>query len=213
MLAYARDEVPDYQMAAWCMAVYFKGLSAAETFALTDAMIRSGDTLDIGAALGRKVVDKHSTGGVGDKTSIAVGPIVAACGVPLGKMSGRGLGHTGGTLDKLESIPGFRVELTTDEMVAQLRDVGVAIVGQTRAPRARRQEALRAARRHGDRRHRAADRLVDHVQEARGRCGRDRARRQGRRRRVHEDARRRARARRRRCSSSDGAPARRSPAC
>ena len=131
VLAYARDEVPDYQMAAWCMAVYFKGLSGAETFALTDAMIRSGDTLAIGAALGRKVVDKHSTGGVGDKTSISVGPIVAACGVPLGKMSGRGLGHTGGTLDKLESIPGFRVELTTDEMVAQLRDIGVAIVGQS----------------------------------------------------------------------------------
>ena len=131
ILAYARDEVPDYQMAAWCMAVYFKGLSGAETFALTDAMIRSGDTLDFGAALGRKVVDKHSTGGVGDKTSIAVGPIVAACGVPLGKMSGRGLGHTGGTLDKLESIPGFRVELTTDEMVSQLRDIGVAIVGQS----------------------------------------------------------------------------------
>ena len=131
MLAYARDEVPDYQMAAWCMAVYFQGLTPAETFALTDAMIRSGDTLDLGAALGRKVVDKHSTGGVGDKTSIAVGPIVAACGVPLGKMSGRGLGHTGGTLDKLESIPGFRVELTTDEMIAQLRDVGMAIVGQT----------------------------------------------------------------------------------
>ncbi len=131
ILGYARDEVPDYQMAAWCMAVFFQGLSAAETDALTDAMIRSGETLDLGAALGRKVVDKHSTGGVGDKTSIAVGPIVAACGVPLGKMSGRGLGHTGGTLDKLESIPGYRVELTTDELVAQLRDVGMAIVGQT----------------------------------------------------------------------------------
>jgi pyrimidine-nucleoside phosphorylase len=131
ILAYARDEVPDYQLAAWCMAVYFQGLSPEETQALTDAMIRSGETLDLGAALGRKVVDKHSTGGVGDKTSIAVGPIVAACGVPLGKMSGRGLGHTGGTLDKLESIPGFRVELTTDEFIAQLRDVGMAIVGQT----------------------------------------------------------------------------------
>jgi pyrimidine-nucleoside phosphorylase len=131
ILAYARDEVPDYQMAAWCMAVYFKGLTTAETYALTDAMIRSGRTLELGHALGRRVVDKHSTGGVGDKTSIAVGPIVAACGVPFGKMSGRGLGHTGGTLDKLEAIPGFRVELTTDEFVDQVRDIGIAIVGQS----------------------------------------------------------------------------------
>ena len=131
VLGYARGDVPDYQMAAFCMAVFFRGLSPAETFALTDAMIRSGETIDLGAALGRKVVDKHSTGGVGDKTSLAVGPIVAACGVPLGKMSGRGLGHTGGTLDKLESIPGFRTELTLDEYVAQVRDVGVAIIGQT----------------------------------------------------------------------------------
>jgi pyrimidine-nucleoside phosphorylase len=131
VLAYARDEVPDYQMAAWCMAVFFEGLTGAETHALTDAMIRSGETIELGDALGRKVVDKHSTGGVGDKTSIAAGPIVAACGVPLGKMSGRGLGHTGGTLDKLESIPGFRVELTTEEFVAQLRDVGMAIIGQS----------------------------------------------------------------------------------
>jgi pyrimidine-nucleoside phosphorylase len=131
VLGYARGEIPDYQMAAFCMAVFFRGLSPAETFALTDAMVRSGETIDLGAALGRKVVDKHSTGGVGDKTSLAVGPIVAACGVPLGKMSGRGLGHTGGTLDKLESIPGFRTELTLDEYVAQVRDVGVAIIGQT----------------------------------------------------------------------------------
>jgi len=131
ILAYARGEVPDYQLAAFCMAVYFRGLNGRETFALTDAMVRSGETIDLGAALGRKVVDKHSTGGVGDKTSLSVAPIVAACGVPLGKMSGRGLGHTGGTLDKLESIPGFRTELTTGEFVAQLREVGVAIVGQT----------------------------------------------------------------------------------
>jgi pyrimidine-nucleoside phosphorylase len=118
-------------MAAFLMAVFFQGLSSAETFALTDAMVRSGDTIDLAGALGRRVVDKHSTGGVGDKTTLAVGPIVAACGVPFGKMSGRGLGHTGGTLDKLESIPGFRVELSTDEFVAQVRDVGLAIVGQT----------------------------------------------------------------------------------
>ena len=131
VLAYARDEVPDYQLAAFCMAVFFRGLSPGETFALTDAMIRSGETIDLGAELGRKVVDKHSTGGVGDKTSLAVGPIVAACGVPFGKMSGRGLGHTGGTLDKLESIPGFRVELTHEEFVAQVREIGLAIIGQT----------------------------------------------------------------------------------
>ncbi|MEI8104875.1 MAG: thymidine phosphorylase [Actinomycetes bacterium] len=131
VLGYARGEVPDYQLAAFCMAVYFRGLSSRETYALTDAMIRSGETLDLGAALGRKVVDKHSTGGVGDKTSLAVGPIVAACGVPFGKMSGRGLGHTGGTLDKLESIPGFRIELSHDEFIAQVRHVGMAIVGQT----------------------------------------------------------------------------------
>ncbi|HSG12349.1 MAG TPA: thymidine phosphorylase [Gaiellaceae bacterium] len=131
VLGFTRGEVPDYQMAAWCMAVYFKGLTGRETHTLTEAMVNSGDTLDLGAALGRKVVDKHSTGGVGDKTSIAVGPIVAACGVPFGKMSGRGLGHTGGTLDKLESIPGFRVERTIDEFIQQVRDVGLAIVGQT----------------------------------------------------------------------------------
>ena len=129
MLGYARGEIPDYQLAAFCMAVFFRGLTSAETYALTEAMIRTGETVDLRSALGRKVVDKHSTGGVGDKTSIAVGPIVASCGVPFAKMSGRGLGHTGGTLDKLESIPGFRVELSTAEFVAQVREVGIAIIG------------------------------------------------------------------------------------
>ncbi len=131
MLGYARDEIPDYQLAAFCMAVFFRGLTSAETEAMTQAMIKTGETIDLHAALGRKAVDKHSTGGVGDKTSIAVGPIVAACGVPFAKMSGRGLGHTGGTLDKLESIPGFRVELSTDEFIAQVKEAGMAIIGAT----------------------------------------------------------------------------------
>src|SRR6185503_5457792 len=131
VLAYSRDDVPDYQMAAFCMALFFRGLSDEETFALTDAMVRSGETIDLHTALGRTVVDKHSTGGVGDKTSLAVGPIVAACGVPIGKMSGRGLGHTGGTLDKLEAIPGFRIELSHEEFVRIVREVGCAIIGQT----------------------------------------------------------------------------------
>jgi pyrimidine-nucleoside phosphorylase len=131
VLGYTRDEIPDYQMAAFLMAVYFRGLSGAETHALTDAMIASGETIDLGRALGRTCVDKHSTGGVGDKTSIAVGPVVAACGVPFGKMSGRGLGHTGGTLDKLEAVPGYRVELTTEQFVEQVREIGLAIIGQS----------------------------------------------------------------------------------
>jgi pyrimidine-nucleoside phosphorylase len=130
VLSYVRDEVPDYQMAAFCMAVFFRGMSSAETHALTDAMVASGETIDL-SPLGRRVVDKHSTGGVGDKVSIALGPVVAACGVPFAKMSGRGLGHTGGTLDKLESIPGFDIELEQDEFLRQVSEIGMAIIGQT----------------------------------------------------------------------------------
>jgi pyrimidine-nucleoside phosphorylase len=144
VLAYAAGDVPDEQMAAFCMAVYFRGLTPTERYAVTDAMVRSGETIDL-ASLGRVVVDKHSTGGVGDKTSIALGPVVAACGVPFAKMSGRGLGHTGGTLDKLESIPGFRVEVEPAAFVRQVADVGLAIVGQTEGlvPADRRLYALR----------------------------------------------------------------------
>ncbi len=131
LAGYVSEEIPDYQASALLMAICFRGLNAAETHALTDAMVRSGETVDLAARLGRRVVDKHSTGGVGDKITIAVGPVVAACGVPFGKMSGRGLGHTGGTLDKLESIPGFRVELTTDELVEQTRAIGIAVAGQS----------------------------------------------------------------------------------
>jgi pyrimidine-nucleoside phosphorylase len=131
VLGYSRGEIPDYQLAAFCMAVYFRGLSPRETYALTDAMVRSGETIDLQAEIGRPVADKHSTGGVGDKASLVVGPLVAACGIPFGKMSGRGLGHTGGTLDKLESIPGFRIELSRDEFVRQVRELGIAVIGQT----------------------------------------------------------------------------------
>ena len=127
---YMSGEVADYQMSAWLMAAFLRGLTLAETLALTGAIIASGDTLDL-SGLGRRVVDKHSTGGVGDKVSLVLGPLVASCGAVFGKMSGRSLGHTGGTVDKLESIPGFRTGLEVDHFVAQLREVGVCIAGQT----------------------------------------------------------------------------------
>ncbi len=127
---YTRGEIPDYQAAAWAMAVLLRGMTPRETTDLTLAMAASGETLDLSAVV-PLAVDKHSTGGVGDKTSLVVEPAVAACGLPVGKMSGRGLGFTGGTLDKLESIPGYRTDLSTEEFLKQLKETGLVLTGQS----------------------------------------------------------------------------------
>jgi pyrimidine-nucleoside phosphorylase len=144
ILAYSAGQVPDYQMAALLMAVYFRGLDRTEMNAMMDAMIESGKRLDL-SRLAVPRIDKHSTGGVGDKVSLVLGPLVAACGVAVPMMSGRGLGHTGGTLDKLESIPGFRTNLSLAEAKAQVQKLGCALIGQTAeiAPADRKLYALR----------------------------------------------------------------------
>ncbi len=127
---FTSGEIPDYQVSALMMAIFFKGMEGEETQALVEAMIHSGDTIDLSGIQGIKV-DKHSTGGVGDKTSIVLGPMVAAVGVPVGKLSGRGLGHTGGTLDKLESFTGFTIEMGMDAFIRNVNQIGIAIAGQT----------------------------------------------------------------------------------
>jgi pyrimidine-nucleoside phosphorylase len=141
---YTNGDIPDYQMSSFLMAVYFSGMSDREVSRLTECMLRSGDTVDLSAIPGHKV-DKHSTGGVGDKTSFIVAPLAAAAGVIVPMMSGRALGHTGGTLDKLESIPGFRTNLTAEEFQKQLAELGLAFIGQSDelAPADRKLYALR----------------------------------------------------------------------
>ena len=127
---YTKGEIPDYQMSAFLMAVWFQGLNKEETYELTMSMMRSGDVLDLSNINGIKV-DKHSTGGVGDKTTLILGPIVASLGIPVAKLSGRGLGHTGGTIDKLESIPGFRTSVDSEAFVNQINSIHMAVAGQT----------------------------------------------------------------------------------
>ena len=127
---YVAGDIPDYQASALLMAIFFRGLDEEETFYLTDSMRYSGDTIDLSPIKGIKV-DKHSTGGVGDKTTLVVAPLAASLGVPVAKMSGRGLGFTGGTVDKMESIPDMKTSLSSEDFMAQVNRTGIAVIGQT----------------------------------------------------------------------------------
>ena len=202
----ATGEVADYQWSALLMAILWRGMTADETAALTDAMMHSGSVVDLSATPGLKV-DKHSTGGVGDKTSLILAPIAAAAGVPVPMVSGRGLGHTGGTLDKLESIPGFRVDVDLDRYKAILDECGLVLIGQTAeiAPADKMLYALSDATATVE--SIPLDLGLDHVEEAGRGDRRPRARRQDGRRRVHASGSTTPGAWRRRCARSAGGSA------
>ena len=177
--AYTRGVVAEEQMSSLAMAILLNGMTRREIERWTAAMIASGERMDF-SGLSRPTADKHSTGGVGDKITLPLAPLVAACGVAVPQLSGRGLGHTGGTLDKLESIPGWRASLDNDEMMAPARGRRRGHLRRGSGTDAGRQEAVRAARRHGDGRGHPAHRQLDHEQEDRRGHRRTGARRQGR---------------------------------